>query len=91
MGCRNRDLCIDLFKKLNILALQSQYMLWLLLLLIYNKHQFNLNLYVYNKNTRRKYNSHLPASNLSLYKKRVYFTDIKVLSNLPQSMQNLEQ
>jgi hypothetical protein len=39
-------------------------------------------------NTRQKNNYHLPSSNLSLYQKGVYFTDIKVY-NLPQSIKNL--
>jgi hypothetical protein len=40
-------------------------------------------------NTRQKYNFHLPSSNLSLYQKGVYFTGIKMLNNLPQSIKNL--
>jgi hypothetical protein len=40
-------------------------------------------------NTRQKYNYHLPSSNLSLYRKGVYFTGIKVFNNLPQSIKNL--
>jgi hypothetical protein len=40
-------------------------------------------------NTRQKHNFHLPSSNLSVYKKGVYFTGIKEFNNLPQSIKNL--
>jgi hypothetical protein len=50
---------------------------------------YKLNYNVYNMNTRQKYNFHLRSSNLSLYQKGVYFTGIKVVNNLPQSIKNL--
>jgi hypothetical protein len=87
-GCRSRDSCTDLFKNLKTLPLQLQYILSLLLLLD-NKNKFKLHSNVYNINTRKKYIFHLPSSNLSLYKKVVYFTGIKVLNNLPQTVKNL--
>jgi hypothetical protein len=40
-------------------------------------------------NTREKYNFHLVSSDLSLYKKGVYFTGIKVYNSLPQSIKTL--
>ncbi|PNF17558.1 hypothetical protein B7P43_G15556, partial [Cryptotermes secundus] len=88
-GCRSRDSCRELFKKLKILPLQSQYILSLLLFVVYNKDKFKLNSDVYNMNTRQKYNFHLPSSTLSVYQKGVYFTGIKVFNNLPQSIKNL--
>jgi hypothetical protein len=39
-GCRSRDSCRDVFKKLKILPLQSQYILSLLLFVVYNKNKF---------------------------------------------------
>jgi hypothetical protein len=44
---------------------------------------------VYNMNTSKKCNYHIPSSNLSLYQKGVYFTGIKAFDNLPQSIKNL--
>jgi hypothetical protein len=38
-GCRGRDSCRDLFKKLKILPLQSQYILSLLLFVVDNKNK----------------------------------------------------
>jgi hypothetical protein len=53
------------------------------------KDKFKCNFNVYNMNTRQKYNFHLPSSNLSLYKKGVQFTGIKMFNNLPQSIKIL--
>jgi hypothetical protein len=60
-GRRSRDSCRNLFKNLNILPLQSQYILSLLLLLICNKDKFKLHFDIYDMNTRQKYNFHLPS------------------------------
>jgi hypothetical protein len=85
----SRDSCRDLFKNLRILPLQSQYILSHLLFVVDNINKFKLIPNVYNMNTRKKYNYHLPPSNLSLYQKGVYFTGIKVFNNLPQSIKDL--
>jgi len=39
-GCGNRDLCRNLFKKLQVLLLTSQYMLSLLMFVVQNKNLF---------------------------------------------------
>jgi hypothetical protein len=85
-GYRSRDSCRDLFTKLKILPLQSQYILSLLSFVVYNKNKLELISNIYNMNTRQKYNLHLPSSNLSLYQKGFYFTGIKLYNNLPQSI-----
>jgi hypothetical protein len=83
-GCRSRGSCRDLFKNLKILPLPSQYILSLLLFVIYNRDKFKVNSDVHNINTRQKYNFHHPSSDLSLYQKGVYPFGIKVFNNLPQ-------
>jgi hypothetical protein len=47
----NRDSCRDLFKELNILPLQSQYLLTLLMFIAKNKELSKMNLDVHNFNT----------------------------------------
>jgi hypothetical protein len=78
-----------ILEHLKILPLQSQYMLSLFLFVVDNKNKFKLNYNVYNMNIRQKYNFHLPLWNLSLYQKEVYFTCIKMINILPQSIRNL--
>lgn len=79
---RCRDSCRDLLKNLNILPLRWKHLLFL----IYNKDKLKLIYDVCNMNTRQRYNFQLPSSNLSLYHKWVYFTGIKVFTNLPQNI-----
>jgi hypothetical protein len=43
IGCWRRDSCRDLFKKLKILPLQSQYILSILLFVVNNKNKFKNN------------------------------------------------
>jgi len=51
-----------------------------------NKNKLKLNSDVCNMNTKQKYNFHQPSSNLSLYKKRIDSSGIKVFNNLPPSI-----
>jgi hypothetical protein len=82
-----QDADVEIHAETYILPLQSQY-ISLLFFLIYNKDKFKLNFDIYNKNTRQKY-FHLLSWNFSLYQNWIYFTGIKLLNNLPQSIQNL--
>jgi hypothetical protein len=43
MGCRSRDSCCNLFKKLRILSMKSQYVFSFLLFVVNNKDQFIVN------------------------------------------------
>lgn len=61
-------------------------MLSLFLYVINNKNKFELYSDVYNVSTRQKYNFHQPSSCLSLYKKGVYSTGMKVFNSLSQSI-----
>jgi len=60
-GCGTRVSCTNLFKKLQILSLTSQYMLSLLMFVGQNK-QENHNL-----DTRQRNNLYLPQATLTIY------------------------
>jgi len=62
-GCGNRVLCRNLFKKLQILPLTSQYMLSLLMFLVQNKNFFLTNNETHNLDTRQRNNLYLPQAN----------------------------
>jgi hypothetical protein len=70
----NKDSCRDLFKKLNILPLQSQYLLTLLMFVVKNKELFKMNSDVHNFNTRSSYDLHLPTANLTVFQKGVWYS-----------------
>ena len=68
-GCGNRVLCRNLFKKLEILPLTSQYMLSLLMFVVQNKNFFLTNNENHNIDTRQRNNLYLPQANLINYRK----------------------
>jgi hypothetical protein len=70
-SCR-RGSCSELFRQLNILPLQSEYIFSLLLFIIKNKDQFLASSEVQDINTRYNSNLHLPLANLTLYQKGVF-------------------
>ena len=79
----NRSSCRQLFKKLGILPLQSQYILSLLSFVVQNKDQFTNNLKIHNINTRHNMNLHPPSLNLTLSQKGVHYSGIRLFNHLP--------
>ena len=88
-GIRNRESCREHFRTLEILPLQSQYILSLLLFVIDIKDHFKRNSEVHHINTRNKPSLHQPLSNLSIYQKGAYCTGIRVFNNLPPQIREL--
>ena len=72
-----RDSCRELFKTLNILPHQSQY-IFLLHFAVMNMDQYKVNLDIQGKDTR-----HQTPSNLSLYPSGTYYMGIKISNSLP--------
>jgi hypothetical protein len=87
MGCRSRDSCHNLFKKLRILPLKSQYTFSLLLFVVNNKDQFIVNSENCRINMRQSTNLHLPQANLATYQKGVYCVGSKVFNSLPPTFE----
>ena len=83
--------CKELFKNLNILLLQSQYIYSILLFITKNKDQFSPNSHMHTINTRHNNNLwvYVPAANLTLYRKGVYYSGIKIFNHLPTTTKNL--
>jgi hypothetical protein len=83
IGCNSRVSCRNLFRKLEILPLASQYILSLMLFLVKNKNLFILNSGNGNRSTRQSRNFYEPLSNLTVYQKGVHCMGIRVYNNLP--------
>lgn len=81
--------CRELFKKLNILLLQSQYIFSLLLFVVKNRDLFRSNTKVRNINSR--YNSDLrqPTDCLTVFQKGVFCFGIGIFNHLPSTIQDL--
>ena len=82
----NKDSCRDLFKKLNILPLQSQYIFSPLMFVVKNKDLFITNSDVHSFNTRSHYDLHIPAGNLAVFQNGVWYSGIKIYNHLPPTI-----
>ena len=88
-GCGNGVSWKNLFKKLKILPLTSQYLLSSLMFVVQNKNLFSMNFENRNIDTRQKNNFYLPQANLTIYiyiyiyQKRDYYTREKTLIIYP--------
>jgi hypothetical protein len=87
-GCGNRVSCRNLFKKLQILPLTSQYMLSLLVFVVQNNF-FLANNENHNLDTIQRNNLYLLQTNLTIYHKAAYYSGIKLLNNLPLEIKNV--
>jgi len=86
---RMRDSCRELFKKLEILPLFSQYIFSLSIFVIKNKHLFYTNNEIHTIHTRFKTNLHPPIANLTKFQKGVHYSRIKIFKNLPHNAKDL--
>jgi len=72
--CENRVSCCNLFKKLQILPLTSQYMLSSLVFVVQNKKKsFSTSIENHNIDTRQRNNLHLLQTNLKISRNGAYF------------------
>ena len=73
----------NLFKKLEILSVTSQYMLSLLLFVVHNKTFFSTKNENHNLDTRQRNNLYIPQAKLTIYQKGAYYSGIEIFNNLP--------
>jgi len=80
---RSRDSCRQLFRRLEILPLQFQYIFSLLLFVVKNKDLYTTNQEIHNITTRSNINLHPPVCNLTVFQKVDYYSAIKLFNHLP--------
>ena len=86
MNVDSRTSCSNLFKQLDILPLQSQYIFSLMMFVAKNKELFVSNERVHNFPTRSHDDLHLPNANLTVFQNGVYFSGVKIYNNLPTDL-----
>jgi hypothetical protein len=86
MNTRPRDSCREIFNKMEIMTLYSQYIYSLILYTVNNIYLFNTNNEIHKYKTRSLNNFHLPAVNLTKCNKGAYISGIKVFNHLPQAI-----
>jgi hypothetical protein len=82
-GVKGRVSCRELFKKFDILALVTEFLLSLLSFIVGNMWKFQTNSDIHNTNTRHKHDLHHRSANLTSYQKHAYYAGIKLFSTLP--------
>jgi hypothetical protein len=87
---RSRDSCRQLFKRLEILPLQSQYIFSVLLFVVKYKNLYTTNQEIHNINTRSNINLHPPVCNLTVFHKGAYFSGIKLFNCLPLEINEIK-
>ena len=85
----SRTSCRDLFKRLEILPLQSQYIFSLVMFVAKNINDFNTNSNIHSINTRHKSNLYPPLLRLTKCQKGVYYSGIRVYNYLPLKIKEL--
>jgi hypothetical protein len=81
--------CCILFKELNILPVQSHYVLSLAVYVAKNINDFTTNSDNHAINTRHKSSLYPPLLRLTKYQKRAYYTGIKIFNCLPLTIKEL--
>jgi hypothetical protein len=83
-----RASCHSLFKELNILPLQAQYILSMSTFVITNKELFTFNSQVHNCSTRTIYDLHYPQTDLAQFQKGICYMGIKIFNHLPTNIKS---
>jgi len=81
--------CRKLFKEMEILPFYSQYIFSILMYVVNNKHLFIQNCGIHNHNTRNANNLHMPAANITKYKKGTYYMGSKIYNQLSNYIKDL--
>jgi len=83
IGCKSSVSCRNLFRRLEILPLVSQYILLLMLFVVKNKNLFIFNSDNQTKSRRQFNNFYQLITNLTVYQRGVHYIGVKIFSNLP--------
>jgi hypothetical protein len=86
---RMTDSCRELFKRLEILFLYSQYIFSLSIFIVKNTHLFTTNNQIHSVHTRFKTNLHPLIANWTKFQKGVYYSGITIFYNLPHKIKDL--
>jgi hypothetical protein len=88
-GVKLRNSRRSLFKRLDILVLQCEYIFSLMNFTVKNQEHFQTNSAIHSVNTRNKNQLHRPIAKLSCFQKSAYYAGIKIFNSLPSSLTRL--
>jgi hypothetical protein len=91
MKAKLKDSCRELFKRLGILTLYSQYIFSTLMFVVRHRDLFKVNTEVREINTYHKLDFHVPSVRLTRIKKGLYYPGITLFNALPLRMKQAAQ
>jgi hypothetical protein len=86
---KRTESCRKLFKEMEILPFYSQHIFSLSMYVVNNKQSFIKNCEIHNHNTRSANNLHVPAANITKYKKSAYYMGTKIFNHLSNNIKGL--
>lgn len=86
---RSGESCRKLFKELKIVPCTLQFILSLVLFVTNNKSCSMRYSEKYSTHTKHSSYLHVPQTNLAVYRKGVYYSGAKILSNIPSDIKNV--
>ena len=95
MNANKRNNCCEIFKQLNILPLQSQYIyiyIYILSILIFiskNRDLFISNSEIHGISTSFNSDLHIPSASLTLLQKGVFYSGSGIFNHLPPNIKDL--
>jgi hypothetical protein len=88
MKAKAKDSCREMFSKLGILAIYSQY-IFSTLFVVKHKDIFTINIELHKINTRQKLDLHIPSVSLTKVQKGVYYSGIALFNSVPLSIKKV--
>jgi hypothetical protein len=93
MKAKPKDSCKEMFSKLGILTLYSQYVFSILMFVVKHKDLFTINMELHKMNTRQKSDLHIPLVSLTKVQKGVHYLTLypPISSKLHMTLINLNK
>jgi hypothetical protein len=89
MKAKPKDSCKEIFSKLGIVTLYSQYIFTILMFVVKHKDLFTINMELHKINTRQKSDLHVPLVSLTKVEKGVYYSGIILFNPLTPSIKQV--
>jgi hypothetical protein len=89
MKAKPKDSCKEMFSKLGILTLYSQYIFSILMCVVKHNELFTINMELHKINTCQKSDLHVPLVSITKVQKGVYFPGITLFNSLPSKIKQV--
>jgi hypothetical protein len=89
MKATARDSCREMFSKLGILTLYSQYIFSTHMFVVRHKDIYTVNAELHKIKKKKKLDLHIPSANLTRVQKGVYYSGVTLFNALPFSIKEV--